>query len=270
VDEVGLPLAGATLIATPQFLPYEDCKLRLVASEGQVAHWTRRIGTTDATGCVRLLGLVCGPSPEGGVPVLCDLQVLAPGHRGDRRTVQLQPGDNEELFVLPIGEQAVVRGRVLAANDMPIIEARVNGGVLSDAAGCFECPTVNLKSGRLDLQVVAGGFLTLQHSEPVAGRVGDFSVTLTMLPAGRVRGVVRDQFGSPILGARNEGVEGDHQTAIDGTFELPEVDLRPLQLRVVPPYADLVFEAAVEFIADPAQRERVSITLRRRIRHSRR
>jgi protocatechuate 3,4-dioxygenase beta subunit len=94
-------------------------------------------------------------------------------------------------------------------------------------------PLPPVPEGEYDLRVQAKGYVTVDR--PVSLRAGENTIEVMLREATRFRGLVRDEAGAPVSGARvvvigDRSVEGDTKTDEQGTFELPM--RRPGELRV--------------------------------------
>lgn len=229
VDELGVPIAGAQVIAEPQWQPVARA---LGIASGTLWQRLRTVVASDAAGAALVPELPCGPATPH-----CHLLVTAEGHRGEARTVSLPAPADEVHVVLPRGGSETVRGRVVDADTLqPIARAMVGQSGVTDALGRFELAGFDLRNGSLRLDVSAHGYESARIDEPVGGRMGVIDLDVRLRPAVHCQVRVIDARGRPLGGVRVTGHAGrEAVSGADGRLLLGPVPRGRLVVRVEPP-----------------------------------
>lgn len=265
VDDGGQPVAAAVVLVTAPQAPFQD-RPRIVEN-GTLAPRLHDFGRTALDGTARLAAITLGEVGNRSSRHL--LTVTAPGHRAERRPIELAPGDNEVRVVLQRGALAAVRGVVVTSAGLPIpaVEVRCETTtVVTDAEGTFAVDAVDFTSAERELRVDAPGYVALRLPLSANERHGDVELRIVLQPGAPVVGVVRDQHGDPVAGARIEYRRDARivtTTAADGTFELPALPLGIVPLRCSPPSLALQFAGSVDVDVPADARDSLTLTLSR-------
>ena len=180
VDDLGAPMAGARVIADPNWQPDPHDGPTIVS--GPLWQRLRTVTTTDADGLAELPTLACA-----AIAPSCRLAVTADGHRGEARSQPLTRAEQTIRVVLPRGATTTLRGRVVDAQTLqPLAGAMVGTGTITDANGNFEQPDFDLRHGAIRLDIKAHGYVPHRIDEPVGGRSGGlwFDIALTAAATG--------------------------------------------------------------------------------------
>jgi len=219
VDELGEPIAGATVVAT------------------DAARKQTRSATTDQTGAFSLA------STQG-------TRLMLRAHAEHRVSGQLEIMLSSTTFdlgdwALPRGRGALV-GRVLGPDGMPRPSVVIGAytlpeGSTGDAAPLAEMTTTedgtfalrDLPAGPLQLSARALGLRDMQLNvvAPVQGELSSELVLAEALPEGQIRGTVRGYAGAPLNATiRIEPLGRVLSAARDGTFS---IDVAPGRYEVL-------------------------------------
>ncbi|MCU0864072.1 MAG: sigma-70 family RNA polymerase sigma factor [Planctomycetes bacterium] len=228
VDELGVPIAGAQVIAEPEWQPMAR-ELGIVS--GTLWRRLRTVVASDAAGQAMVPQLPCLPATPH-----CHLLVTADGHRGEARTVSLPAPADAVHVVLPRGESETVRGRVVDADTLqPIARAMVGQSGVTDALGRFELAGFDLRLGSLRLDVSAHRYVSVRIDEPVGGRMGGIDLEVRLRPAVHCQALVVDARGRPLRGVRVNGHAGrEAVSGADGRLLLGGVPRGRFTVRVEP------------------------------------
>lgn len=265
VDDTGVPVPAAGVLVTAPQAPFQD-RPRIVEN-GTLAPRLHEFARTAGDGAARLAAITLGEVGNRSSRHL--LTVTAPGHRAERRTIDLAPGDNEVRVVLHRGALAAVRGVVVTPAGQPISAVEVLIGtttVATDAEGAFAVDAVDFASAERELEVDAPGYVALRLPLSANERPGDVELRIVLQPGAPVVGVVRDQHGDPVAGARIEyrrDARTVTTTAADGTFTLPALPLGSVPLRCSPPTLGLQFAGSVDVDVPADARDSLTLTLSR-------
>jgi len=160
----------------------------------------------------------------------------------DESTVLVRSGTKEVRLVFK--SQARIQGRLVGPAGAPIQRFELNKRFMSDARGAFSTPIQ--ETGTQHLFFEAPGMAQVTRLVTVQEGVEVELGEVRMDPGRRVEGRVVDaETGAPLAGAelmlmdraheRREGLLQGRlvaETREDGTFELPHVEARPLELEV--------------------------------------
>lgn len=158
----------------------------------------------------------------------------APGFATRRVVLEAdEPGATEQVEIR-LAPGAVLRGRVVDEHGEPVAGALVEeldltpAGAVADDDGRFALDGLQQVPDRLVLRVRAEGFASLLHAF-VEGRVPEGEVVLALQRGREVRGLVADEHGAPVPGARalpDDGFNHREDTAVaddEGRFTLRNV-----------------------------------------------
>ena len=265
VDDAGVPVAAAGVLVTAPQAPFQD-RPRIVEN-GTLAPRLHEFARTAGDGAARLAAITLDEVGNRSSRHL--LTVTAPGHRAERRTIDLAPGDNEVRVVLQRGALAAVRGVVVTPPGLPIpaVEVRCETTtVVTDAEGAFAVDAVDFASAERELRIDAPGYVALRVPLSANERPGDVELRIVLEPGAPVAGTVRDQQGDPVAGARIEYCRDATivtTSAADGTFTLPALPLGPVPLRCAPPTLALQFAGSVDVDVSADARDSLTVVLTR-------
>ncbi len=189
------------------------------------------LATSGGDGSVSLAVPVGDDGMQFGEPVpggRCTVRVAHVGHRRWQQQLDLRAGERRELEVrLVRGETVAAVGRVLDGAGAPIARATVRSGerqALTDATGAFRVDGIDALPGTFELAATAAGFVAATRTVDCSGPGDEVAVELRLAPARTWRGVVVDQDGVAVAGARVASGRGvDTYSGEDGRFTLAGV-----------------------------------------------
>jgi RNA polymerase sigma-70 factor (ECF subfamily) len=265
VDPEHGPVAGATIVGEPRFLPLRLPGTHPVFVERVPGLALSFVRQTDADGRATLRLPVRRDSPSTQYTLRAD----AAGRDTTVVTVEL-PHDEEVELLLARRRELVVTGRVVDTDGRGIAGATVRArwaderSTASDADGAFR---VAVARGQGPLTVEARAENTFPARQTMQPGALDTSsaISLVLAPAVVLHGQVTDQNGRAVV--RAHVWLDDVDTAIEtdgyGEFRGPIRADRPILVRVSPPAPDSAWDGPIDHVVAAGQRE-VALTLTRR------
>lgn len=227
-------LTGASVRAEPRFSPLGH------AGDGRIDLGNRPevlslfTAMTGAEGRATLPHLPPGEGADWGPPGDYDLVVEAVGYRTLRQPVTLAPPRESLTLRLVADLPIAVDVRVVDADRKPVAGARVSAGgddATTGDDGCCHLDGAHVDEDALHFEVTAAGFLPLAESRPLSTD----DVEFVLAKAAVLTGVVVDQHGQPVVGAR-VFVDGSHRADADagGGFRV-DASTAELVVMILPP-----------------------------------
>lgn len=232
------PVTGATVCATPRFLPLgtnSDFEVSLGSHPRVLALFET---TTGDDGRASLPSLPLGEGDDWGPARSYELTVEASGFRALRERIELTGERDVRTQRLVRDVPVQLNVHVVDSDRRPVKGATVSvgeGSTATDADGNGALREIEASGPTVYVRVEADGFLPFAGARPTPDGVsGVYEFVLSR--ATSLQGSVTDQHGEPIAGAR-VFVNGPQraETGEDGTFRIDAVPTGELQVAVFPP-----------------------------------
>jgi RNA polymerase sigma-70 factor (ECF subfamily) len=266
-DPQGRAIAGAAVLAEPQFPPLGASSPLPSGLERVPALRALFTATTDERGDARLPCLPTGRAdgnlvlpapPDGRTLGSYRLVVQAAGRVRVDLPRNLAPGPRTEPVVLAPPRAISVTGTVVDTGHHPLAGAVVAIDrddalqVTTDGRGAFTLTAPS--SNPFRVTATASGHQTRTENLALTDDKDSIEVELVLTPAASLTGVVVDERGTPVAGARVfAGDRPVFPTDSQGRFAVPDVPVgRSLSLQVLPPPPSSDWSGQLEFAVTTA------------------